>query len=54
MEAAPEQSYHTHDEHLRDNPYLKPEASARVIEIAHRGISEEERDEPHEFNGFGD
>lgn len=46
--------FHTQDEELRD--YLKPEASAQVIEIAWRQerLSDDEMNEPHEYNGFGD
>ena len=54
MEAAPDQTFHTHDEHLRDNPYLEQKVSAKVIEIVRQPVSKEEYEEPHEYNGFGD
>lgn len=45
---------HTQDEVLRD--YLKPEAVAKVVDIATKQepLGEEEMNEPHEYNGFGD
>jgi len=54
MEAAPDQTFHTHDEHLRNNPYLEQKVSAKVIEIVRQPVSKEEYEEPHEYNGFGD
>lgn len=54
METTAEVTHRTHDENLQYYLGLESKASAKVIELVQRPLTQEERDEPHEFNGFGD